>query len=214
MIGYIEGKVIKTLRDGILLLAGQVGYEILLPTVVLEQMKSDLSDQLISLYIYFNQTERQPKPVLIGFNTEDEKEFFQLFISVDAIGPMKAVKAMEKPIAQIAKAIEEKDVKFLASLKGIGKRTAEKIIVSLYGKTGHFAPIGNYDDKDGDSSSYVNTSASIQKISEQVVGVLIEQLGYTSPIAKKMVANALERDSSIITPEQLFDEVYKEGVLK
>jgi Holliday junction DNA helicase RuvA len=73
----------------------------------------------VSLFIYYHQTERQPKPLLIGFNFEPEKEFFEKFITVEDIGPPTAVKALVMPIAKIAKAIEERDSRTLESLKGL-----------------------------------------------------------------------------------------------
>ena len=93
MIGYLEGRLMKKEQDRILLLVNQVGYEILVPVVVMETLSQKAIGDEVSFYIYYHQTERQPKPVLIGFNLEAEKEFFQYFISVEAIGPIKAVKA-------------------------------------------------------------------------------------------------------------------------
>ena len=105
MIGYLEGKVLKKEDDRVLVLANQVGYEVLLPAFVMESLKTtDIGDE-ISLYIFFQQTERQPKPVLIGFNLEVEKEFFQYFISVEDIGPLNAVKALTVPVREIADSI-------------------------------------------------------------------------------------------------------------
>ncbi len=94
MIGYIEGKILKKEEDRVLVLANQIGYEVLLPAIVMKSLQNKNVGEKISLYIFFQQTERQPKPVLIGFNLEVEKEFFQHFISVEAIGPLKAVRAL------------------------------------------------------------------------------------------------------------------------
>lgn len=217
MIGYIEGKVLKTAQDGILLLAGHVGYEILLPAVVLEKVCSEISEEPISLHIYYYQTERQPRPVLIGFELEEEKEFFQQFISVDAIGPLKAVKAMEKPVGQIAQAIESQDVAFLSALKGIGKRTAQKIVAALHGKVSHFVtelpadtPSTSSKRSFSDPAAPGEISPSMKVISQKVVDVLVDQLGYTAAVARRMVAIALEGEPSIETPEQLFDAVLKQ----
>lgn len=215
MIAYMDGKILKADQNGILLLAGHIGYEILLPVFVLEKLTDAPSDQPVSLYIYYYQTERQPKPILIGFDSEDEKDFFQIFISVDAIGPLKAVKAMEKPISQIAMAIEQQDVDFLASLKGIGKRTAQKIVAALHGKVSRFI---SEDEKSSTLSSENSVSdpltpsqgvipLSMKGSSQQVVDVLVEQLGYTAAIARKMVSMAIEKNPSISTPEELFDAV-------
>jgi len=116
MIGYLEGKILKFKSDGILLLAGSIGYEVLLnPQMVEKVMSQNSNEAVVSLYIYYHQTERQPKPVLIGFETLEDKEFFQTFITVDAIGPMKAVKAMTRPVGEMAGAIEKKVVSFLSS---------------------------------------------------------------------------------------------------
>ncbi|HAY40603.1 MAG TPA: Holliday junction DNA helicase RuvA, partial [Desulfobacteraceae bacterium] len=81
MIGYLEGKLLKKGDDRILVLANQVGYEVLLPAFVMDTFRAKSVGDPVSLYIYHQQTERQPKPVLIGFNLEVEKEFFQYFIS-------------------------------------------------------------------------------------------------------------------------------------
>ncbi len=209
MIGYLEGRVIKSGDDGILLVAGSVGYEVILPAVVFETIKNRGNEDKVCLYIYFHQTERQPKPVLIGFNTQEEKDFFQLFISVSAIGPLKAVKAMEKPVSDIAMAIEKKDVTFLSSLKGIGKRTAQKIIASLHGKAEAFVIAKDGRRRELLDSEVGTISVSLREIADQVTDVLVGQLGYNAAVAGRMVAEALERNESIKTPEELFDEIYQ-----
>ena len=80
MIGYIEGKILSKETDRILVLANQIGYEVLLPGIVIERMQAKSIGDEISLYVYYHQTDRQPKPVLIGFSLQAEKEFFQYFI--------------------------------------------------------------------------------------------------------------------------------------
>jgi Holliday junction DNA helicase RuvA len=200
VIGYMEGTLLKTGDDRILLLANQVGYEVMLPAFVMETVRTqEIGDQL-SLYIFFQQTERQPKPVLIGFNLEAEKEFFQHFISVEDIGPLKAVKALTIPVRDIARAIETKDLAKLKQLKGIGNRTAQKIVATLSGKMDKFALIRKTE------------KAEIpvdENIMSPVINVLVSQLGHKISDAKQMVAAALERNNSLSTPEELFDEVYR-----
>jgi len=141
MIGYIEGKIIKKEEDRILVLTNQIGYEVLMPAVVMTSLQDKQVGDDVSLYIFYQQTERQPKPVLIGFNLEVEKEFFQYFISVEDIGPLKAAKALTVPVREIATAIEAGEINALTKLKGIGRRTAQKIVATLGGKMGKFALI-------------------------------------------------------------------------
>lgn len=200
MIGYIEGRLLKKEDERILLLANQVGYEVLVPAFVRSTMKDKQVGDELALYIYYHQTERQPKPVLIGFNLEAEKEFFQHFISVEAIGPLKAVKALDIPISDVAQAIESNDLGRLKRLKGIGPRTAQKIIASLHGKVSKFALIRKADE---------TATPHPEDFIQPVLDVLVNQLGHRPADAKRMIQDALKRDEAISTPESLFDEVYR-----
>ncbi|MBW1898313.1 MAG: Holliday junction DNA helicase RuvA [Deltaproteobacteria bacterium] len=204
MIGYLEGTLLKKEDDRILLLVNHVGYEILVPSFVMDTMSGKSLGDSISLYIYYHQTERQPKPILIGFNLEAEKEFFQYFISVEAIGPIKAVKALNISIREIARAIETRDVSRLKQLKGIGTRTAQKIIATLEGRMGKFALIRE-DERP--------QAVPLEDFTVQVLELLVSQLGHKTPDAKNMIAKAMERNPSILTPEELFEEVYRGEVI-
>jgi Holliday junction DNA helicase RuvA len=200
MIGYLKGILLKKEEDRVLLLAGHVGYEIFLPAVVMETLSEKAPDDEASFYIYYHQTDRQPKPVLIGFNLEVEKAFFQQFISVEDIGPLKALKAFNMPVGEIAAAIEARDVSKLKQLKGIGQRTAQKIIATLEGKMDKFA----WEQSDGTKSVRL-----LPAVSEPVLAVLVDQLGHRRGEAKKMIEEALKRSPNISTPEELFDEIYR-----
>ena len=200
MIGYIEGKILKREDERVLVLANQVGYEILLPTFVMETIKLHKTGDDIALYVFYQQTERQPKPILIGFNLEAEKEFFQSFISVEDIGPLKAVKALSIPVSEVARAIENRDVHGLTQLKGIGTRTAQKIIATLQGKMGKFALIRKADKRE---------TKVVEDLHDQVFDVLVKQLGHKTSDAKRMVADAFKRKPAITSPEELLDEIYR-----
>ena len=200
MIGYIEGKIIKKEDERVLVLANQVGYEILLPAFVMETINPQKTGDEIALYVFYQQTERQPKPILIGFNLEAEKEFFQYFISVEDIGPLKAVKALSLPVREVAQAIENRDVQSLTRLKGIGTRTAQKIIATLEGKMGKFALIRKTEKRKAEA---------LEDFPEQVFEVLVKQLGHKASDAKRMIADALKRQPTISSPEALLDEIYR-----
>ena len=200
MIGYIEGKLLKKEEERILILANQLGYEVLLPAVVMDTIQGKEIGDGIELYVYYHQTERQPKPVLIGFNMEVEKEFFQYFISVEDIGPMKAVKALNIPVRDIARAIESNDTAALQRLKGVGRRTAQKIIATLSGKMEKFALI---------RKGEIPPAIPVEDFSQLVRDVLTKQLGHKAADAKRMIAAAMDRNSAISTPEELFDEIYR-----
>ncbi len=200
MIGYLEGKLLKKEDDRILLLANQVGYEVMLPVIIMETLRTKAVGDKISLYIYYHQTERLPKPILIGFNLEVEKEFFQYFISVEDIGALKAVKALSIPVREIARAIEDQNDNKLKQLKGVGDRTARKIIATLTGKMDKFALIRKTEKTE---------LPVVEDFTKQVLDVLVVQLGHRRTDAKKMITDALKRNSAIANPEELFEEVYR-----
>lgn len=200
MIGYIEGDILQKNDDRILILANQIGYEVLLPTIVMDSLKEKKVGDTVSLFIYFHQTEKQPKPVLIGFNTDEEKEFFQRLITVEDIGPMKAAKALTVPVYDIASAIEANDLDKLQKLKGIGKRTAQKMIASLAGKLDEFV------------LSKIETiipTIKPDELIQPVLDILVEQLGLKPVDAKRRVVETLTLNPSIITPEALLEEVFR-----
>ena len=172
----------------------------MLPDIVMQSLKSKQVGEEIALYIFFQQTERQPKPVLIGFNLEVEKDFFQQFISVEDIGPLKAVKALNVPVREIATAIEAGQIEKLTQLKGIGRRTAQKIVASLGGKMGKFALI---------RPEQPAAEVTVDDFSQQVLEVMVKQLGHRPADAKQMIARAFERNSAIASAEELFEEVYR-----
>jgi Holliday junction DNA helicase RuvA len=202
MIGYLKGTLLKKEEDRVLLLAGHIGYEIYLPAVVMETLEEKGVNDELSFYIYYHQTDRQPKPVLIGFNLEVEKEFFQYIISVEDIGPLKALKAFNLPLSEIAEAIESRDVSKLKRLKGIGQRTAQKMIATLEGKMDKFV---------GALTSGGKTREALPSVAvtDPVLTVLVEQLGHRRSAARKMIEDAFKRSPGISTPEELFDEVYR-----
>ena len=203
MISYLEGTLLKKSEDKIVILCQGVGYEVLLPAIVRQTYNSKNAGEdgdRIKLHIFHHQSERQPKPMLVGFNLDVEKEFFEKFIKVEAIGPIAAVKALVLPVNLIAQAIEERDVKTRERLKGIGKRTAEKIVATLNGKVGKFALV---------KEEMIPSTIEPEDLRRLVENVLVKQLGHKRSEALNMVEEALTKNPGIATPEELFEEVYR-----
>ncbi len=201
MISYLEGELIEILDDRVTLLVGGIGYDILIPAYLMNEIKEDEKKgmKLLKLYISFNQTERQPKPILVGFKHPLDKKFFELFISVEDIGPTAAIKALIKPVGDIARSIEEKDSKTLIQLKGIGERKAEKIIATLKGKVAMYALMPKIE----------VASEVVEDFRKEVEDVLITQLGHKLTEARKMIEEAIKRNPRISSSEELFEEVYR-----
>jgi holliday junction DNA helicase RuvA len=200
MIAYLEGKLKGVYDDRLTLIVGGIGYDILIPAYVMHEVRSaSKPGEVLNLYISYNQTERQPKPILVGFRTELDKEFFEIFISVEDIGPAAAIRALVKPAREIARSIEEKDVKALRQLKGIGERKAEKIVATLRGKVAKYALMP-------DTQLPVRAGEDFKK---EVEFVMVNQLGHKAAEARIMIQDAMKRNPRIVSSEELFEEVYR-----
>lgn len=200
MIAYLEGTLKGIYDERLTLLVGGIGYDVLIPAFVMSEIRRlKKQDEELSLYISFHQTERQPKPVLVGFRHELDREFFELFITVEDIGPMAAIKALTKPIREIARHIEEKDVKSLRRLKGIGERKADKIVATLKGRVAKYALMP-------ETAAAAPVAEDFVKEVEQV---LVAQLGHKLIEARKMIEDAMKRNPRISSSEELFEEVYR-----
>ncbi|HEY6104154.1 MAG TPA: Holliday junction branch migration protein RuvA [bacterium] len=202
MIAFLRGPVLRRAEEAIVVEAGGVGYEVHLPGVTSRALpqRHDGEPLEVELFISYHATQNQPKPLLIGFLHEIEQEFFERFITVDGLGPTKAMKAIVHPIHTIADAIERKDVAFLRRLPGIGERTAEKIVASLHGKMGKYAllrgPQTQPPEEAGDFKA-------------EVLEVLTKQLGHRPAEARQMVEEAVRRRPAMASAEELFQEVYR-----
>ena len=113
-----------------------IGYEVSLPTFVMDEVinSGKKNGEKINLEIYYHSTERSPKPLLVGFNNQLEKLFFEKIIQVEGVGPLKAVSALIFPVAIVSQAIEDEDITILNQMPGIGARAAQKMIATLKGK--------------------------------------------------------------------------------
>jgi len=204
MISYLEGRLLQKHDDRIVVLANGVGYEVLLPAAVRPAFRgrhSGADGDTVKLHISFHQTERNPKPLLIGFLSPLEKEFFERLITVEDIGPTAACRALSIDVVRIARAIEAKDVKLLCTLDGIGPRKAEKIVATLHGKVGKFALMPE--------AEGAPAPAAEEDFRDAVIDVLVQQLGHTRTEAQRMVQSAITRRPDVSSAEELFEEVYR-----
>lgn len=142
MITKITGQLSRVLNEEIRLQVGPIEYQILVPEFVRRSVQH-LHGQEVTLftseYLEGNPMQGKMVPRLIGFSTEAELEFFELFCTVDKVGVRKAMKALVRPIKEIADAIQRQDPKWLTSLPGIGPATAEQVVATLRRKVTKFA---------------------------------------------------------------------------
>ena len=142
MITRITGKLVSLTDVCAYLQIGGFEHEVLLPDLVRRQLQGKIGEE-ISLrtieYLEGNPQQGRLTPRIIGFANDAEKEFFELVCSVDGLGAKKALRAMVRPVREVATAIEEQDIKQLSTLPGVGPAVAERIVAKLRRKMAKFA---------------------------------------------------------------------------
>ena len=127
MISYIKGNVIIKKERFIVVSVGSIGYQIYLTAQDLEKIRE--SDEL---KVYTHTHVREDALELYGFQTWSELEFFSQLIEISGVGPRSALAVMSvAPLEDIKKAVVHGDPAILQQVAGIGKKTAERIIVEL-----------------------------------------------------------------------------------
>ncbi len=140
MIAYISGKIVQKTDKSIIISAGGIGYQVFVSTDVLARSPGVGETMELSTYLAV----RENALDLFGFETIDEKNFFELLLSVSGIGPRSALSILSiAPMTTIKKAIGSGDTSYLTKVSGIGRKTAEKIVVELRDK---LSALGHKDD--------------------------------------------------------------------
>ena len=141
MISALTGELTRVGDDRVNITVGPFTLDMLVTAADVRQLSASIGKEMTFqtiMYIEGDASGGSLEPRLIGFLNEQDKAFFQLFITVKGIGPKKALKALVLPATEIAQAIENKNSRFLVELPQIGKRMAEQIVAELSGKCGRF----------------------------------------------------------------------------
>jgi holliday junction DNA helicase RuvA len=144
VITHIRGILTVVAEEALTLAVEPFEIEVLIPEYTRRQIQGKLGEPIslhTSFYLEGNQMTGRMVPRLIGFLTPIDREFFDTFCSVDGVGVRKALRAMIHPVRELARAIEDQDVKMLATYPGIGEAMAERIVAKLRRKVGKFALI-------------------------------------------------------------------------
>ncbi|MEA1965558.1 MAG: Holliday junction branch migration protein RuvA [Candidatus Aerophobetes bacterium] len=170
MFYYLKG-VLQHKSPGLVLIeVGGVGYRVNLPLSSYENLPEEGKE--IKVYTYLHLQEN--KVSLYGFLAEEERDFFLLLISISKIGPKKALRILSKnSLSEFKKAIKEKDLTTLTNISGIGKKTAQLLILEL-----------------GEKIVLEEKEKSVEEtLTEDALAGLVS-LGYTHKEAKRAVRQA------------------------
>ena len=136
MIGYINGLIIDKDEKRLLVLAQSIGYDI---KVTAEKFAVSKVDQKVQLFIHT--AVREDDISLYGFSGKAELKFFRQLIGISGVGPKMAMEILSCPMSYTQKAIIAEDIDMLTEIKGVGKKTAERIILELKNKIVPAAPV-------------------------------------------------------------------------
>jgi Holliday junction DNA helicase RuvA len=194
VITHIRG-ILKTVSDEALILAVEpFEIEILIPEHTRRQVQGKLGEP-ITLYTIFyidgNAMTGRMVPRLIGFLSPIDREFFDTFCSVDGVGVRKALRAMVRPVRELARAIEDQDVKMLATYPGIGEAMAERIVAKLRRKVGKFALIIGLD---GPTNGAADANGSPENAEPDVIRdtyAALLSVGHTESQARQAIDRVL-----------------------
>jgi len=140
----VRGILQTVAGESLTLLVDPFEIEVLVPEHTRRQVQSKLGEPITLhtiLYIEGGSMVSRLLPRLVGFTSAIDREFFEIFCSVDGVGARKALRAMVRPVRELARSIQDQDVKLLATFPGIGEATAERIVAKLRRKVGKFALI-------------------------------------------------------------------------
>lgn len=188
MIWSVRGVLVLKEPTRVVIEAAGVGYEIFIPVSTYDKLPREGAEaRLLTAHVI-----REDDEILFGFATESEKDFFLKLTGVSGVGPKIALSILSGAgIGELAMAIAAGEAKRLAAIKGVGKKTAEKICVELKDKVGEFAFAGH----DGEG-------AVATQVAKDAVAAL-RALGFNEETSSKMVADVLAKSPEVESVETI-----------
>jgi Holliday junction DNA helicase RuvA len=203
MITKITGTPIAVAADTLTLAVGAFEYEILIPEFARRQLQERIGRE-VSLhtveYMEGNPMQGRLIPRLVGFLNPIEREFFDMFCEVDGVGVKKALRAMVRPVQEVATMIEEQDAKGLATLPGVGPATADRIIAKLRRKVPKFALL---------VAREAVPAAEVERDLLTEAFDVLRALGHTDADARRLLDGALDKKRSYKDVDALLHAVYE-----
>ncbi|MBO5335457.1 MAG: Holliday junction branch migration protein RuvA [Clostridia bacterium] len=188
MIAYIRGKVLETTEETMIVDVNGLGYELFCSSGAFR--KAGVGEYIeLSTYLQV----KEDGVTLFGFESPKEKELFLKLISVDSVGPKLGISVLSGMSAEdFATAIATADAKRLSTIKGLGKKTAEKIILALHGKIS----AGEIMQASGDAlSAKAPKAEKLSPMDEDAVAAL-QGLGFTRAESLQAVKKAKENGAT------------------
>jgi len=194
MITYLKGKLVHKDPTHVIIEVNGIGYQVSISLNTFSEIK-DKEDIQLSTYLQI----REDAHILFGFSSPREKVMFQHLISVNGIGPSTAMVVLSYlPPAELRAAIIREDAVTLQSIKGIGGKTAQRLILELKDKLR----------KDAGEEILPGSTTSHNKTKEEALTALTT-LGIARPVAEKSIDAVLKRSGNSLTLEELVKQALR-----
>jgi Holliday junction DNA helicase RuvA len=205
VITKITGKLLSLDDDSATLEAEPLEYQVYIAESSRRSLQQKIGER-ISLHTihYFDGDPSRGRvtPRLVGFLSEVEREFFELFCSVDGVGAKKALRAMVRPVQDIAVMIEEQDAKGLSSLPGVGGATADRIIAKLRRKMSKFALL---------VARQEPYEAEVKRDVVEEAFEALRTLGHSDSDARKLLDSVLKTKRKFADVEAVLQAIYQQS---
>ena len=190
MIAFLHGTLAEKTPSTVVLDVRGVGYELFISLSTYDRLPATGSECRLLTYYHV----RQDTQVLFGFAQTEEKQMFERLINVNGVGPKLALSVLSGlTVAELVAAIAESNVKRISSVHGVGKKTAERIVVELRDKVDPLEALAGRTAGGGDPRNAMLRD----------VILALGQLGFPQDQARKMVQAALDADPAITDTEAL-----------
>lgn len=212
MITQIRGVLRSVGEESLTLAVAPFELEVLIPEHTRRQVQGRLGESITlhtTFYIEGQAMGGKMTPRLIGFLSAIDREFFDTFCSVDGVGVRKALRAMVRPVRELARMIQERDARMLATFPGIGEATAERIIAKLRRKVGKFALIVPLD---GDGEELASTNGEHPGVEPDVARDVYEALlsvGHNEAQARAAIDRALAMKKNYKSAADMIEAIYR-----
>lgn len=193
MIGHLRGRLLHKKPNAVLVDVQGVGYEISIPLTTFYELPTEGNEVSLRIHTHV----REDALILFGFHTQREKDFFLKLVSISGIGPKLAVAILSgAQVEELALAISEGNIARLTSIPGVGRKTAERLVLELKAQMTQFLL--------PEQVEAARTGAAPSPLEEDILSALVN-LGYPRAAAEKALSLVLRSAEC----ERTFEEVLR-----
>jgi holliday junction DNA helicase RuvA len=185
VIAHLRGRILNKRPNQVIVECGGVGYDVTISVPTFSQLGSDGAETSLHVHTHV----REDALALYGFLHPQEKHLFERLLTVSGIGPKLAITVLSMPANEVVGAIRGNDVARLTKIPGVGKKTAERMILELKDKLEQFGA--------------ASETPAVSAVEEDAISALVN-LGYQRAAAEQGVARALKSGTA-----NKFDELFR-----